>query len=109
MEILWLTKLILAHLLTDFILQPTKWIEDRNKNHYRSAYLYLHTTITAFVAWLFIGWQYWPIALIIWITHTLIDIWKSYRPDQPKYFLLDQLFHIAIIAGSWWFTFYDWA
>lgn len=80
METIWLTKLILAHLLTDFLLQPDRWITDRRSKHYRSAALYLHTTITAFTAWLFIGWEYWLVAIIILITHTLIDIWKSYRP-----------------------------
>ena len=48
---LWLTKLILAHLLTDFILQPSQWVKDRNEKHFASAKLYGHGLITALVAW----------------------------------------------------------
>jgi hypothetical protein len=39
---LFLIKLILAHLLTDFVLQPRAWVEDRNQNHFASAKLYGH-------------------------------------------------------------------
>jgi hypothetical protein len=108
MDTLWLTKLILAHLLTDFVLQPDEWVSERKANHYHSRYLYLHTSLTGLLAWTFIGWQYWLVALIILISHTLIDIWKSYRPDKPKYFLLDQLFHMMVILACWWSTYYDW-
>lgn len=109
METIWLTKLILAHLLTDFLLQPDRWISERRSKHFRSVALYLHTIITAFAAWLFIGWEYWLVAIIILITHTLIDIWKSYRPDTTIFFLVDQLLHLLVILGCWWFTFYDWS
>ncbi|RUO56320.1 DUF3307 domain-containing protein [Pseudidiomarina homiensis] len=33
---------ILAHVLLDFYLQPTRWIESKNKRHFKSGYLYLH-------------------------------------------------------------------
>lgn len=106
MEILWLVKLLLSHLLTDFFLQHDSWIRDRRKNKFRSGYLYLHTFITAAVALLMIGWQYWIVIIIIFATHTLIDGWKSYMEDKPKYFLLDQLLHIMVILACWYFTFY---
>lgn len=104
-QIIWLIKLLLAHLLTDFILQPTKWIVSRNSKHFRSVHLYLHGAITAVVAMLFIGVQYWFVVLIILLSHTLIDGWKSYRGDKIKYFLLDQSMHLLIIAACWYFTF----
>jgi hypothetical protein len=107
METLWLTKLILAHLLTDFILQPKKWVEERMQHHFTSKYLYIHTTITAMVAWAFIGWEHWSVALAILVTHTIIDGWKSYQKSEAKYFLVDQLLHLFVIAVCWWITFYD--
>jgi hypothetical protein len=107
MEIIWLTKLLLSHLLTDFLLQGKKWIEHRNKNHFFSGYLYLHTLITALFAWALIGWDYWIVACIIFITHTLIDGWKSYQKNEAKYFLYDQVLHLLVIVGCWWFTFYE--
>ncbi len=107
-ESIWLIKLLLAHLLTDFILQPYSWIKSRNRKHFESGKLYLHGLITAFAAWILIGWKYWLVALIIFITHTLIDGWKSYQKQNSAYFLIDQLFHIIVIAACWHFTFIQW-
>jgi len=107
MEINWLTKLLLSHLLADFVLQPSKWVTDKNDKHYRSGYLYLHTFIAAALAWVFMGWAYWKTAMIIFITHTLIDIWKSYRRPEIKYFLIDQLLHLLVIVLCWYFNFFD--
>ena len=107
-ESVWLTKLILAHLVTDFILQPKSWVDDRNQKHFASGRLYLHGAITGLVALLMIGWHYWMVALIILVTHTLIDGWKSYQKVNTKYFLIDQLTHLLIIIGCWYFTFLKW-
>jgi uncharacterized membrane protein len=103
--IVWLTKLILAHLLTDFVLQPTSWIKSRNIRHFSSPHLYLHGLVTAAVALLLIGYTYWKVVLIILVTHILIDGWKSYQEDKPKYFLIDQALHLAVIAACWYFIF----
>jgi hypothetical protein len=105
MYIIWLIKLILAHLLTDFVLQPTSWIESRKKKHFQSVHLYLHGFITGLVALLLIGLHYWWVAIVIWITHTLIDGWKSYRPNETKYFLIDQCLHLIIIFVCWYLIF----
>ncbi|MEJ7588974.1 MAG: DUF3307 domain-containing protein [Ferruginibacter sp.] len=107
-ESIWLTKLILSHLLTDFILQPNNWVADRNTKHYASAKLYLHGVITALVAWMMIGWQYWGIAIIILLTHILIDGWKSYQKPVIAYFLIDQVLHLLVITACWYFTFVKW-
>ena len=107
-ESIWLTKLILAHLITDFMLQPTSWVEDRTQKHFYSGKLYLHGFITGLVAWLLIGWQYWLVALIIWTTHTLIDGWKSYQKATTRYFLIDQSLHLMVILICWYFSFFKW-
>jgi uncharacterized membrane protein YidH (DUF202 family) len=103
----WLTKLVLAHLLTDFVFQPSSWVEDRNEKHFASGKLYLHGLVTAIVACLFIGWTYWPAVAIILVTHILIDGWKSYRPKKIRYFLIDQLLHLAVIAVCWGVSWQD--
>ncbi|HLI93530.1 MAG TPA: DUF3307 domain-containing protein [Puia sp.] len=103
----WLTKLLIAHLLTDFVFQPPGWIEDRQRKHLASVKLGLHAVLTAIVAYLFIGLKYWPVALVILFTHWLVDGWKSYRPQDVRYFLADQFLHLAIIGGCWWFSFPD--
>lgn len=104
---IWLTKLVLSHLFADFILQPKKWVVDRRKKHFSSGYLYLHTMVASGLALFFTGLQYWSTALIVFVSHTLIDGWKSYRKDEVTYFLLDQLLHFLVILGCWWFTFYN--
>ena len=102
---IWLTKLLLSHLLTDFVFQPSAWVEERNRRHFASGKLYLHALVTAALAYFLIGWQYWAVAVIILVTHFFIDGWKSYRPQRAGYFLIDQLLHLAVIAGCWLFTF----
>lgn len=39
--------------------------------------------------------------VIIILTHLLIDIWKSYRPDTITFYLLDHLFHLSVILLVW--------
>ena len=107
-ESVWLIKLLLAHLITDFILQPTSWVNDRNAKHYASGKLYLHGLITALLAWVMIGWQYWLVAIVILLTHIIIDCWKSYQKQSLPYFLIDQLLHFIVMIGCWYFTFVKW-
>ena len=102
----WLIKLILSHLLTDFVLQPKKWVADRSKKHFASVWLYIHGIITAFVALLFIGFSYWYLAIIILVTHIVIDGWKSYRPQTVLYFLIDQLLHLLVLLVCWYLAFF---
>ncbi|SRR5258708_9159585 len=106
---LWLTKLILSHLITDFVLQPTSWVEDRAKKHFASRKLYLHALVTAGLAFILIGWRYWLGALLIFITHFLVDGWKSYQPRRIRYFLIDQLLHLLVIVSCWVVTFQEWS
>lgn len=107
-EELWLIKLLIAHLITDFILQPRSWIEDRKLKHFNSGKLYLHGCITALVAWLLLGWQYYFVTTIIFTTHIIIDGWKSYQKDTTLYFIIDQLLHLIVILACWYFSFIEW-
>jgi len=103
----WIIKLILSHLLTDFVLQPKSWIESRNRKHFRSPHLYIHGLITALGCFVFVGADYWIAIVIIFITHILIDGWKSYKPDEAKYFLIDQGLHLAVIFIYWCAIFFN--
>jgi len=103
----WLIKLVLSHLVTDFILQPSSWVEDRNKYHFASVKLYLHVAITTLMAWIFMGFAYPLVAVTIFVTHLLIDAWKSYRKPTVAYFIIDQLLHLLVIAVCWYIIFLD--
>ncbi len=99
-------RLLTAHLITDFLLQKKEWITERSILHYKSPTLYVHTLLTMLLAYLLLGqWSNWYIPLFIFVTHTLIDIWKSYRPALVRYFLIDQLLHvIVLLVSTFWIT-----
>ncbi len=104
-ESIWLTKLLLAHFVSDFLLQPKSWVDERIEKHFASPKLYMHVFITALLAFGVTGFKHWVVALVILITHLLIDGWKSYRKPTLFYFVLDQLLHLAIIFICWYATF----
>jgi uncharacterized membrane protein YidH (DUF202 family) len=108
-ELIWLIKLVLSHLLADFIFQPKSWVSQRQQKHFHASSLYVHGAIAATLAWVFMGWQYWYFALIIFITHILIDGWKSYRPVTVVYFLLDQALHFLVLLICFCLAFYNWS
>lgn len=98
-----LLQLLMAHILTDFLLQPKSWIEHKRKFKFRSYILVLHSLIAGVLTLLFLqDLSLWYVALIISITHYLIDLWKLIQNrDDLTYFLIDQLFHVLIIILIW--------
>lgn len=98
-----LLRLVVAHLLTDFVLQPKSWVADRQQNKGRSTKLYLHVILTTVMAYIFSGlYSNWIIPLVIFITHLLIDYIKSKAgKDKFSYFIADQLAHLLVIIILW--------
>lgn len=97
-----LLRLLAAHLITDFLLQPKSWIIDRKDNLHKSSYLYLHGLVTGLVAYLFLGkWGNFEVPVFIMVTHVLIDLWKSHHVSNTKYFVIDQVMHGIILVLSW--------
>lgn len=98
-----LLQLLLAHIFTDFVLQPKSWIIHKRKYKGKSYILILHSLLAGILSLIFlqdIG--LWYLALIISISHYLIDWWKlSQSKDNLRYFLLDQLLHIIVIFLAW--------
>ena len=97
MLLLWYLKMLAAHLLTDFALQPNSWVEGRNAHHYQSRHIYYHIIMTMLIACLFDGFTNWIVPVLIGTSHFSIDLWKSYRPQKMLYFVLDQSMHILVI------------
>lgn len=102
------TKLILAHLLGDFLFQPNSWVADKEQKKAKSIYLYLHVLIH-FLLSMVVLWDInlWWIAAIVAVTHFFID-WAKLAFQNPKtkksWFFIDQLLHIAVIAAvSFWY------
>ena len=105
---IWLTKMILSHLITDFLLQPGSWVRERTARHFASPKLYLHGLVTALAVLIITGFQYWLVTFVVLVTHILIDGWKSYQKQSAKYFIIDQLLHLLVILGCWYVSFIKW-
>ncbi len=96
-------QLIFAHVLGDFILQPDSWVAEKESKKMKSGYLYLHVLIHTVLSFIFL-WniELWWIALIVGISHLMIDASKlSFQTIQNKksWFFFDQALHILVIAG----------
>ncbi|WP_194778114.1 DUF3307 domain-containing protein [Pararhodonellum marinum] len=104
-----LIKLLLAHLIGDFLLQPKPWLIDKEKNKLVSPILYVHLLLHGgLVLLLFWDLKLWPLALALTVAHGLIDVAKLYfqRPsNRSKWFLADQALHILTILLAWYFWF----
>lgn len=100
--------LLLAHLAGDFFLQPFSWVQEKERLRARSPKLYYHILIHALLAWLMIfELQAWPVALIIGVSHFLIDWMKLSFQDlgaPVTWFVVDQLAHVAVLVACalWW-------
>lgn len=101
-----LIKFILAHLIGDFFLQSAKSIDQKNKRKWRSLHLYLHTIIHFALLLLIAGLDQWIAALIIAISHFIIDGCKlQFQNEKNKqtWFFVDQLLHLIVIVAVWAF------
>ncbi len=111
MELNLLLRLLCAHLLSDFILQPKSWVLDKQQKKGKSVKLYLHVALTTVLAYLFSG-QYanWHIPAIIFTSHLAIDYLKSRTKNNSfTFFIVDQLAHLLILVvlsiSTWTKTF----
>ena len=96
-----LTKLVLAHIIGDFFLQPQKWVLDKEQKKLRSFKLYLHIAIhTALLFLLLWDISLWPIIITISLSHFIIDAVKLLiQKEKTKriLFFIDQLLHLIVI------------
>ncbi len=100
-EVIVFLRILVAHIFADFFLQRTKWIAGK-QNGARSVYLYYHVAIVGILTYLFLGdWTQWQLPLFIMVTHYLIDIWKSSRDGETRYFVIDQILHISMLIIGW--------
>ncbi len=110
-------KLLLAHIIGDFVFQSKKWVDHKFLHKHKSKYLYLHILIHAIALFiLFIPGlkPYWPGLILIVVSHYVIDLIKlklsklveiSDKKIKEKnekrnrvLFFIDQLFHLFILV-----------
>ena len=103
--------LLLAHLMADFALQTSKSCKSKREKKWRSGWHYVHAAMVFVLSWLAsFHLDFWWCALVIAVMHFAIDIWKSYREENVKWFVVDQVLHIAILGVvAWqWLRFNEW-
>ncbi len=100
-------KLLLAHILGDFVFQSNKSVKDKQKRKWKSKYLYLHGLthfglLVIILGFDFSSWDYWRTILLIVVSHLLIDGIKLHLDNKKNsryLFFIDQALHLFVIAG----------
>jgi hypothetical protein len=97
-------KLLVAHILGDFVLQPNHWVKSKKKKAYKSIYFYLHGGVHLLSLLILLGFDlsYWRSIGGIVLSHLLIDLCKvklERRLNPRLMFGLDQLLHLCVIGG----------
>ena len=95
-------KLVLSHIMGDFILQPKHWVDDKIKKKRASKYLYFHIVVHALL--LLFAFQlkpkYWLGFAFIVVSHLIIDLIKvesQTEKNKRVLFFLDQFAHLLVI------------
>ena len=92
--------LLLAHLVSDFLMQTSASCRSKAEKHWRSVHQYIHAGSVFVLSWLVtFDLQFWWCALIIGAFHLLIDVWKTYQSEDIMWFSLDQVMHLLVLAG----------
>lgn len=100
-----LIKLVLAHLLGDFLLQPVSWVKAKEALKIRAWPLYLHVLMHGCLIMFFVNdLHFWPWALLLAGIHFFIDTLKLYlqtKDTQRIAFFADQAAHLFSILLVW--------
>ncbi|WP_154856319.1 DUF3307 domain-containing protein [Cyclobacterium xiamenense] len=96
-----LIKLVLAHLLGDFLLQPGRWVRAKESKKLRAVPFYLHLLVHGALLFVLLAdLRYWPMIAGIVATHGIIDMVKilAQRPTTRRYwFFIDQSAHGLVL------------
>ncbi|MBP1908388.1 DUF3307 domain-containing protein [Methanolobus bombayensis] len=102
LDVSLLARLLLSHVLADFVFQNQKMVSDRFKNKWHSKWLYIHGILAGLLAYIFSGeYGFIWLFLIYTVSHIAIDGFKSTRQDNLKWFILDQFAHLLTIVLVW--------
>lgn len=96
-------KLLLAHVIGDFVLQPYRWVKDKQSKIHKSKFFYLHGLVhlLALLILLEFNTMYITSILIIVVSHLGIDFMKlklEGKLNHQLLFVLDQVMHVAVIG-----------
>lgn len=100
-------KMFLAHLLGDFLFQPTRWVNEKEILTWKSKYLYFHILVHGTLLFLLV-WdlRYWRELLLLTLSHFLVDLSKLlFQKENTKrlWFFVDQILHVLFLTIAWVF------
>lgn len=103
-----IVKLILAHIIGDFLLQPNSWIKAKEEKKALAWQLYAHAMIHGLLSLLILfDITDWKLVAIITCSHLIIDYVKlKFQKENTKitWFIVDQIAHLSVIffLGMYW-------
>lgn len=100
-----LIKIMLAHFIGDFLIQPPSWVKEKEQRKVKSPKLYLHVLIHGALMLTFLwSFEYWLLIISLMVSHAVIDTLKLYaqkESNKSTWFLIDQGLHVISIIGMW--------
>jgi len=90
--------MLAGHLIADFWLQPSSWVVHKKENGIKSSKLILHVAIASILPVVFtFQLSLWWFVPVIFVTHILIDFFKTKLKDSISAFIADQLLHFVVL------------
>jgi len=98
-----LLRLIIAHLLADFVFQTDAIVKGKKNKGLGSVNFYLHLLFVGILNYVLLAqWTNWYAPLILLIIHGIIDLAKiKLNKDNAWVYMGDQLLHILSIVVVW--------
>ena len=94
-----LLSLVLAHILGDFYLQTDKCCKQKETRKFKSWFLYIHAITIGLLSWIVVpSYNFGIWALLIAVSHFIIDAKKIHYPKGLWSFIIDQLFHFCVLV-----------
>lgn len=102
-------SLFLGHILGDFFLQPDSWVKDKSDKKLKSKCLVLHALLHGLLSAAIFAFLFWaklnhPVIQLMFVfgfvsvSHWIIDAIKIHLNRSYIWFVVDQVFHISILA-----------
>ena len=99
---------LLVHVSFDFYFQPSKWVDSKTAEGFKSKYLYLHCLIYALgvSGIVFVLTHLWWLTLVsfvvVGISHLVADGLKKIYKESAAYFFIDQFVHLFVLGFFVW-------
>lgn len=99
-----LLRLIVAHLVAEFLLFPTKWQEKKAQKKQYSPFFYIHGLIYGLTAYVLLAeWNNWWVPVCLAAAHLLVDLWRIHSKESTANFIFYHSLHCLAVFIAWVF------